>query len=104
MRADLKLLEQYEHHAEDRLDCPILAVGGTDDECVNWDELTAWHTHTSQAFRSRLLPGGHFFMRESGPQLCALVARVLRPGRHRPPASPSAASGQAAVGADHPAR
>ena len=79
MRVDLGMVENYRYVEEPRLNCPILALGGTEDSSVNSEELAAWSQQTSMAFRSHALPGGHFFLRSVPDELRRLVCESLLP-------------------------
>lgn len=73
MRVDLGMVESYKFSPEAPLNCPILAIGGTEDAGVPQSDLDGWREHTSSEFRSKSLPGGHFFLRNRGAELRALV-------------------------------
>lgn len=77
MRADLTMLENYQFTEEAPLGCPLVAIGGTEDPSVRREELEAWRAHTSDRFRALTLPGAHFFLRTSGPQLRSVVLEEL---------------------------
>jgi medium-chain acyl-[acyl-carrier-protein] hydrolase len=62
VRADLRVSEGYVHADEPPLDCPITAFGGLADPTVTREELDAWRHQTRGPFRTRMLPGGHFFL------------------------------------------
>jgi len=81
MRVDLGMLEGYRYQAEPGFDCPILAIGGTDDVSVVSGDLEGWREQTCRAFRTQLLPGGHFFLRAHGKQLRDLVRNEIQPVR-----------------------
>lgn len=76
-RADLTMVETYEHVPGEPLDCPLTVIAGTDDEATE-AQLTAWRRHTTGPFALRWLPGGHFYLREQRDALLAIVADSLR--------------------------
>jgi medium-chain acyl-[acyl-carrier-protein] hydrolase len=82
LRADFSVCETYQHQEEAPLDCPLWALGGTDDERVTQDELEAWCAHTRGEFRAVHMPGGHFFLNEQRAEVLAIVREALaRHGR-----------------------
>jgi medium-chain acyl-[acyl-carrier-protein] hydrolase len=80
LRADFRLIETYQYRAEAPLDCPILAIGGDQDEWAHPAELAAWQMQTSSTFRVELFTGGHFYLQEALPQLLDLIAREMLSG------------------------
>lgn len=73
LRADLTLVETYQHRDEPPLDCPIIALGGLEDAPDRAD-LAAWRVHTSVEFNLHLFPGGHFYLEQ---QRNALLRTLL---------------------------
>ena len=70
LRADIKMLEEYEPHDEPPLEMEILALGGAEDRGVSIADLQAWKNYTTARCSTRLFPGGHFFLfrdQEPGP-------------------------------------
>ncbi|MDH6128767.1 alpha/beta fold hydrolase [Kitasatospora sp. GP82] len=82
LRSDLALLTNYRHRPEPPLDIPILAVGGSSDPVVSPEDLSGWAEHTTAEFTLELLPGGHFYFRDSD-QLFQIVRRHLADLSHR---------------------
>lgn len=76
LRADFTLTEAYRYRAAGPLACPITAFGGADDEHVA-EQVEAWAAETTGRFRLHLLPGGHFFPRESREELLSLIRADL---------------------------
>ncbi|QTT77108.1 type I polyketide synthase [Streptomyces mobaraensis NBRC 13819 = DSM 40847] len=95
LRADLRLDETYPCRTGDgtgvRLDVPCAVYGGTADPTVDAAELHAWRAHFTDdtPFDVELLPGGHFYLRDSEAALLAGVTRRL--DRVRAAAGPSVA-------------
>ncbi|HVK26498.1 MAG TPA: alpha/beta fold hydrolase [Actinokineospora sp.] len=63
LRADLRIVADYQPLPGPKLTVPVVAVGGADDDVAEPD-LAAWASHTTGAFTHRLFPGGHFYFRE----------------------------------------
>ena len=74
IRADLKMLETYEHDNPPPLDCEIVALGGTDDRQVSRAQLQGWQQLTSAKFAARIFPGHHFYLRS---QEAAVVKTIV---------------------------
>jgi len=67
LRADFTLLETYVYQKENPLDCPISAVGGTDDRHSTLESLESWRSLTTGVFTTQQLPGGHFYLHADRP-------------------------------------
>ena len=80
VRADLKVSETYVYTEEPPLDCPITAFGGLADPTLLREELDAWRHLTRGPFRTRMLPGGHFFLEVEADMrfLVRFIADALR--------------------------
>jgi surfactin synthase thioesterase subunit len=79
VRADLSLVDSYDHRAEPPLECPISGFGGVVDPTVGHDDLVAWREHTVGRFECEMLPGGHFFVKDSSAALRRRIEERLRP-------------------------
>ena len=77
LRADVTLLDTYVYTPDRVLDCPIVALGGVDDERVPYASLEAWREHTTQSVRVRQFPGGHFYLQSGYPALLKVLAQEL---------------------------
>lgn len=74
LRADVTLLETYEHTTDAPVSCSITAYGGVEDPEFGNGELEGWQQHTASAYRLRMFPGGHFFL---NPERSKLISDVL---------------------------
>jgi surfactin synthase thioesterase subunit len=63
LRADYQVLETYRWREDEPLPIPMTVLGGRQDS-VTVDELYAWQRHSTEPITVRLIPGGHFFLRE----------------------------------------
>jgi surfactin synthase thioesterase subunit len=86
MRVDLSMLENYRYQDEAAFRCPIVAIGGSEDASMIPAELDGWRTQTTGPFSGHWLRGGHFFLRNRGPELRSLVRDAIS----QPASSPSA--------------
>ncbi|GAA4835268.1 thioesterase II family protein [Saccharopolyspora rosea] len=64
VRGDYKAAETYRYQPGPDVNCPITAVIGDTDPKVTPAEARAWARHTTGEFALRVLPGGHFYLRE----------------------------------------
>lgn len=63
LRADFEAIEKYQYTStEHRLECPIIAFGGSEDFHVDCARLDAWEHHTNNNFKSKIFQGDHFFI------------------------------------------
>jgi medium-chain acyl-[acyl-carrier-protein] hydrolase len=77
LRADLLVCRTYEYVDEPPLACPILALGGRDDEEGRADRLEAWQRHTTGRCTVLRFPGDHFYLRSAEPHLLKALRRAL---------------------------
>ncbi|MFD3523435.1 thioesterase II family protein [Streptomyces sp. NPDC058653] len=59
------------------LDCPVYGYTGDDDHDVSPERMSRWADMTHGAFRLRVLPGGHFYLRPEEAALPADLSDVL---------------------------
>lgn len=77
LRADLSVFENYHYREEPSLECPISAFGGVHDRAVAEQDLWTWKEQTVGSFECRMLPGSHFFVKDSRAELLAVIAERL---------------------------
>src|SRR5258708_8810659 len=75
--ADLAMCRTYMYQEEEPLACPISVFGGLQDEGVSYNSLTAWRDQTCNIFTLRLLPGTHFFIKDSQAPLLQAISHDL---------------------------
>lgn len=73
LRADFALNEEYSHRVGVRLQCDILAFGGTNDPQAGRAAISDWRDVTEGRFQLRMVPGDHFFIQSAQ----ALFLRIL---------------------------
>ena len=79
LRADIALVESYQHQPAPTLTIPILALAGTEDTSVTPAGLEAWAGLTTAPCTLKRLPGGHFYHTgPSQPALLQLLTEHLR--------------------------
>jgi surfactin synthase thioesterase subunit len=77
-RADLAVLENYEHRPGPPLELPLTVVGGRSDFLVSEPELAAWREHTVGPFRQEMVEGDHFFIQNNPGPFLSLLAEELQ--------------------------
>ena len=79
MRADYTCCETY-RFAEGRpvLECPVTALGGSEDPETTPDDVVGWGRHTGGDFEARMLPGDHFFIHAHEALVLTAVSERLR--------------------------
>jgi medium-chain acyl-[acyl-carrier-protein] hydrolase len=77
-RADLELCETYLYEDTTQLTCPITAFGGLEDAHVQREEMDRWRSHTLGDFELHMLPGDHFFLRQSQETLLRAIENDLK--------------------------
>jgi surfactin synthase thioesterase subunit len=77
LRDDLTLCASHRHADAEPLPCPIHVFAGDADPLVRIEDATAWARHTRQRCEVHLVPGGHFFTRDSQAAFLSRVSAVL---------------------------
>lgn len=77
LRADFAIGQPGVLKLEPPLDCPITVFGGLEDLTARRPCLEGWREHTSGRFLLRMLPGGHFFLRDALPLILKAIATEL---------------------------
>ena len=77
LRADFELIQTYRYKQRPPLSCPITVIGASDDDEVTDDKLAAWREYTTGEFSLQIVPGDHFFINTSRPQLLEFLAKTL---------------------------
>jgi surfactin synthase thioesterase subunit len=78
LRADFTLSETYQYRKRPPLECPILALGGSNDPTVNYDDLAAWKIQTIKKCSINLFPGGHFFLNTSQKEVLDIISLTIK--------------------------
>jgi surfactin synthase thioesterase subunit/glycosyltransferase involved in cell wall biosynthesis len=78
LRADTTLYRHYVYSEEAPLDTPVVAYGGLDDPNIRREHLDGWREQTAGAFKVRMFPGGHFYLREFPDEFRAALDEDLQ--------------------------
>jgi len=73
LRADLKLLHNYQYAVEELLDIPITAIHGNEDERVKRHQIEQWQAETTSSFRLVPRPGGHRYIQYDAEFVVQLI-------------------------------
>ncbi|MFE6667950.1 thioesterase II family protein [Streptomyces sp. NPDC057697] len=77
LRADLAMAAGYRGRPGERLAVPIQGFAGAADPMATAAAMTGWGAETTGRFQLSQVPGGHFFLAESGRQVLARIAEQL---------------------------
>ena len=77
LRADFALHEEYSHRVGVRLQCDILAFGGTNDPQAGRAAINDWRDVTEGRFQLRMMPGDHFFIQSARSLFIRLLSMEL---------------------------
>lgn len=77
LRADLEVLEHYDHHSGPVLNLPMLICGGHADAWATIDQLLGWTEFTNAPCDVQLYSGGHFFVHEQRNRILAEIQRFM---------------------------
>ncbi|WP_424098349.1 alpha/beta fold hydrolase [Moorena producens] len=78
LRADMTLAQTYSQEEVETLNCPIVALGGIDDEEASYDRLITWREYTHSSFSVQTFPGGHFYLNEDRQSLLQFISQTLK--------------------------
>lgn len=76
LRADLSLCARYDWAARAALPCPLLALGGTQDDTTT-EGLDAWRVETSAGFDVQMIEGDHFFVVQAADEVAVRVSASI---------------------------
>jgi len=77
LRADFTVHEEYSYIEGPALECPILAFGGTSDREAVREDIDAWREYTTKSFKTRMIPGDHFFVVSAQTLFLRLLSQDL---------------------------
>lgn len=78
LRADFKVLEEYEHqHCSPKMKLPVLAMTGSD-ENIKAQEVADWEQETEGKVTHEEYPGDHFFIQQHESQIITRIGQTLK--------------------------
>jgi surfactin synthase thioesterase subunit len=78
LRADLALLETYQHSPAAPLGCGITCFSASRDRMVSRDAVEPWRTHTQKQFQLHQIEADHLFLQSARDTLLATVEATLQ--------------------------
>lgn len=78
-RDDLAVCDSYDPARAEPLTVPIQVFTGADDPLMSPEDAASWSLHTTAACDVHVLPGGHFFTRDSRDAFLPLLTTSLTP-------------------------
>jgi surfactin synthase thioesterase subunit len=78
LRADLRLVTEYQPQAHPPLPCPLHAFTGDADVHASESAMQGWRRHTSAGFALHVRAGGHFYLADQGPAIVRTLLAVAR--------------------------
>ncbi|WP_017572827.1 thioesterase II family protein [Nocardiopsis halotolerans] len=79
LRGDFQAVRDYRYRPSPRLACPLVALSGDSDPWMDAGEIHGWRDHTSAEFRSKVLPGDHFYLVQHPETVLSLITEWLSP-------------------------
>jgi surfactin synthase thioesterase subunit len=76
-RHDLAVCDSYDPAHAEPLTVPIQVFTGADDPLMSTEDAASWSQHTTAACEVHVLPGGHFFTKDSREVFLPLLATSL---------------------------
>jgi surfactin synthase thioesterase subunit len=77
LKADYAAFDRYSCAPEVRVQAPIHAMGGGDDEFVTPGDLYGWQQHTTAGLEVAMFDGGHFYLHDQVAGVCELLVGEL---------------------------
>ena len=78
LRADVEVLETYDYVAEEPLNCPLTAFGGSEDPAITAIMLEGWSKLTSAEFVQHEFSGAHFYIHEQRELVLTAMVETMR--------------------------
>lgn len=75
LRSDFELMETYAFRSESPLDCPVIAIRGSEDPSLSAGEQERWRELSSGPFRMQTVAGDHFFVRTARQAVHEIIRR-----------------------------
>lgn len=75
MRADFRAIETFDFTTVQKLNVPLIVLGGATD-CISEDQLNEWRNFTNSNCTVTMMPGGHFFIFENTSLVVNLMQNI----------------------------
>jgi surfactin synthase thioesterase subunit len=77
LRSDYRAVRDYRFRPGPPLSCPVIALAGAADPVVAPADALRWAPHTTAAFHTHVLPGGHFYLDPRAADVAAVIRARL---------------------------
>ncbi|WJG09758.1 alpha/beta fold hydrolase [Aliiglaciecola sp. LCG003] len=77
LRADFQLIENYNVDERGSLTTDILALCGSQDNSVSYQQMLGWSEYTKGQFQIEVIEGPHFYLQSARQQLTSLLNQHL---------------------------
>ncbi len=77
LKADYAAFDRYSCAPDIKVEAPIQAMGGSDDEFVTMGELYGWQRHTAADLAVEMFDGGHFYLHDQVEGIAELLTAEL---------------------------
>lgn len=77
LRADFKMDELYHREKAEKINCPILALMGTQDSELTLEELLMWREYTNGEFSYISVEGGHMFINTNQSRVISAISEFI---------------------------
>ncbi|WP_406133434.1 thioesterase II family protein [Streptomyces anthocyanicus] len=102
LRADYRAVGAYTWQPGPPLAVPVTVLVGDQDPVVPVAAAAAWREHTTAGSDLRVLPGGHFYLDQSVPEVAGIVRSALRATAVPGPGERALLHGESPVGTPGP--
>ena len=77
LRADVRMVETYEHRSNTLLDCPVTVMSGRQDLLATPELLSGWEQQTEHPFEIVEFDGGHFYLQTHASDVLNKIRQTL---------------------------
>lgn len=78
LRSDFIMSENYTCKERVKLACPILALGGYEDDGADEDDMRAWDEYTDDIFQCCMFKGDHFYLKENERSVIQKINEMIK--------------------------
>ncbi len=82
IKADFSMSEKYAGRAGATLDCPVLALGSTQDDWLDPESVDRWRAVTSGEFQTKWFEGDHFYLNQHTQKLVEFLTKHFSLSMH----------------------
>lgn len=77
VKADFRMVEEYDYSSKATLDCMISVFFGKNDSYMNKEQSAGWNNFTDSAFVHNVLDGGHNIFETHSKEICKEIEKAL---------------------------